>query len=475
MSKTANVPSSFRDPSGFLFIHERTLYRQVNNSYREDFDQLIGSGLYKRLVKEGLMIPFKKVSLGLAQTKDAYQVVQPQVVGFISYPYEWCFSELKDAALLTLGIQKIALEHGMSLKDASVYNVQFVKGRPVLIDHLSFEKYEEKPWVAYRQFCQHFLAPLALAAHKDIRLVQLLRIYVDGIPLDLAEKLLPTKAKLNPLLLAHIYLHVKSQQFFAARPVSLSKFKPFGFKSYRMLSLINGLESAVNGLRWEPKGTEWGDYYDSTNYSRKAFGEKKKMVEKFLKIARPKLVWDLGANTGIFSRLAAERGMRTISFDVDPAAVEKNYRQVVSDGETKLLPLVSDLTNPSGGIGWANRERMSLLERGAPPPGGGVPPTAGADTVMALALIHHLAIGNNLPFRMIAEFFAKICHFLIVEFVPKEDSQVQRLLTTREDIFDRYTRGDFEWEFGNFFTILETKEIGGSQRILYLMKNKDER
>src|SRR3990172_1859281 len=270
MSKAANVPSSFRDPSGFLFTKEGVLYRQVNKSYQPDFDLLIGSGLYQRLVKEDLMIPFKKVSLDLAPTGDAYQVVQPQAVDFISYPYEWCFSQLKDAALLTLKIQKMALEYGMSLKDASAYNIQFISGKPALIDTLSFEIYEEKPWVAYRQFCQHFLAPLALAAYTDIRLAQLLRVHIDGIPLDLASRLLPVKAKLNPQLLVHIYLHAKSQQMFSARGGQgrLGTGRGIKLRRGQLLAILNGLESAVNKLAWNPKGTEWAGYYDKTNYSK---------------------------------------------------------------------------------------------------------------------------------------------------------------------------------------------------------------
>ncbi|HJZ05578.1 MAG: hypothetical protein XU08_C0001G0011 [candidate division WWE3 bacterium CSP1-7] len=461
MSKAANVPSSFRDPSGFLFTKEGVLYRQVNKSYQPDFDLLIGSGLYQRLVKEDLMIPFKKVSLDLAPTGDAYQVVQPQAVDFISYPYEWCFSELKDAALLTLKIQKMALEYGMSLKDASAYNIQFVKGQPVLIDHLSFEKFEEKPWVAYRQFCQHFLAPLALASYSDIRLIQLMRIYIDGIPLDLAAKLLPKKALIRPQLLAHLYLHAKSQQFFAGRPQSGGMERAIRFRKSQLLGLVSGLEGAVRGLEWKPRGTEWADYYENTNYSRGAFRNKAEIVERFVRSVKPRIVWDLGANTGEFSRVAMKSSKLIVSSDIDPAAVEINYREVKSKGENRILPLVLDLTNPSGALGWAGQERMSFAERGP------------ADTVMALALVHHLAISNNLPFAKIAEFFAGICReFLIIEFVPKEDSQVQRLLATREDIFDHYTQDDFEREFGKLFTVTVKESVKGSKRTVYLLKKK---
>src|SRR3972149_4648543 len=461
MVKAASLPSSFRDPSGFLFTQEGVLYRQFNKPYQPDFYLLVGSGLYQRLVKEGLLVPFREVSSSLAQTSEAFKVIRPEPVPFVSYPDEWCFSELKDAALLTLKIQKIALEYGMNLKDASAYNIQFVKGKPVLIDHLSFEKHEEKPWVAYRQFCQHFLAPLALASYNDIRLIQLMRVYIDGIPLDLAAKLLPKKALIRPQLLAHLYLHAKSQQFFAGRTQSGGMERAIKFRKSQLLGLVSGLEGAVRGLEWKPRGTEWAEYYENTNYSRGAFRNKTEIVDKFVRSTKPRIVWDLGANTGEFSRVAMKSSKLIVSSDIDPAAVELNYREEKSKGENRILPLVLDLTNPSSGIGWAGQERMSFAERGP------------ADTVMALALVHHLAISNNLPFTKIAEFMAEICReYLIIEFVPKEDSQVQRLLTTREDIFDHYTQGDFEKEFGKLFTVTGKEPVKGSKRTVYLMKVK---
>ena len=459
MKKTSKkVEGSFRDPSGFLFSQDGTLYRQINKAYQEDFDVLIKSGLAKKLIKEKLLIPHREVSLEKAQTKDAYKVIKPTLIPFVSYPYEWSFSQLKDAALLTLKIQKIALGHGMSLKDASAYNVQFLEGRPILIDTLSFERFQEKPWIAYKQFCQHFLAPLALMAHTDIRLSQLLRVHIDGVPLDLASKLLPAKTKLNLQLLLNIHLHAKSQNYFADKPQSSSIEKQAKLSKARSIRVINGLENLIKSLEWKPKGTEWGDYYGSTNYSKKSFEHKKKIVERFLKKVKPKTAWDLGANTGEFSRIASDRKIQTTSFDIDPAAVEINYLQVKEQEEKYLLPLVLDLTNPSPAIGWENKEREPLVERGP------------ADMILPLALIHHLAISNNLPLEMIAKFFKKICRFMIIEFVPKEDSQVQKLLATRKDIFPNYNQESFEKEFKKEFKIIEKEDIKGSKRTLYLME-----
>ncbi|HYO67091.1 MAG TPA: hypothetical protein VEU33_13530, partial [Archangium sp.] len=212
--------ASFRDPSGFVFRREGIVYRQVNDSYREDFALLQGSGLHAELVQAGQLIPHEEVDLGLAAAPGAHKVLRPRQLPFVSYPYEWSFSQLQDAALLTLDVQEKALARGLSLKDASAYNVQLVDGRPMLIDTLSFEKYEEgRPWVAYRQFCQHFLAPLALMSHTDVRLGQLLRLYIDGIPLDLASRLLPGRTRFSFALGMHVHAHARSQQKYADKAV----------------------------------------------------------------------------------------------------------------------------------------------------------------------------------------------------------------------------------------------------------------
>ena len=450
--------ASFRDPSGFLFTRDGILYRQVNSVYREDYDLLMSSGLYDELAKEQLLIGHEEADVAPAAPDEAYKVIKPEPVAFISYPYEWCFSQLKDAALTTLRIQKIALTRGMSLKDCSAYNVQFHRGRPVFIDTLSFEKHREgRPWVAYRQFCRHFLATLALMSCTDVRLGRLLRVHIDGVPLDLAAKLLPRRSKLRLALLMHIHMHAASEARHA-NDAQAPKVRKMG--RLAMMGLIDSLEKAVRKLTWRPKGTEWAEYYTFTNYPAEALEEKKKLVWRFLADADPKSVWDLGANVGVFSRLASDRGIPTVAFDIDPAAVEKNYRQAAANGETNILPLLQDLTNPSPSIGWSCAERMSLLRRGP------------ADCVLALALIHHLAISNNVPLDRIAEFLSELCRFLIIEFVPKSDSQVQKMLATRQDVFAGYRRDRFEAVFGDHFSIESSAPIGRTDRTLYLMKIK---
>ena len=451
-------PASFRDPSGFLFSREGTLYRQINRVYASDYARLMESGLYEKLIKAGLLIPHVETDQAPVWEEAAFKVIQPERVPFISYPYEWSFSQLKDAALATLSIQRRALKANMSLKDASAYNIQFVHGRPVLIDTLSFETYKEgQPWVAYRQFCQHFLAPLALMALVDVRLSQFLRVYIDGVPLDLANELLPWKTRLNFGLLTNIHLHAGAQKRYAGKAVRSRR----GTMSMEALTgLIESLESTIRKLNWNPRGTEWGNYYDITNYSDAAFEHKKQLIGEWTRRVKPLLVWDLGANTGVFSRLANNAGAHTVAFDIDPAAVEQNYRQMKDEKVENLLPLVLDLTNPSPAIGWANRERDSLGQRGP------------ADMVFALALIHHLAISNNVPLSQLADFFAETGKWLAIEFVPKSDSQAQKLLASRKDIFPNYTREGFESAFAERFNIHAAIPVNESERLLYLMEKR---
>ena len=452
------LPASFRDPSGFLFSRKGILLRQINRVYAENYARLMESGLYEKLVKASLLIPHVEADADASFSADAFKTIQPERAPFISYPYEWSFSQLKDAALATLSIQKRALKMDMSLKDASAYNIQFIRGKPALIDTLSFEIYKEGlPWVAYKQFCQHFLAPLALMAHRDVRLSQLLRVYIDGVPLDLASELLPARTRFQFGLLTHIHLHAGAQKRFSDKPVAPRK---GGMSKQAMTGLIENLEATVKKLNWKPAGTEWGDYYDATNYSDAAFKHKKELVGQWANEKKPSQVWDLGANTGAFSREAASCGALVVSFDIDPSAVEKNYQTVKTSKEQNILPLVLDLTNPSPAIGWDNNERESFGARGP------------ADMILALALIHHLAISNNTPLPQAADFFARIGKWLVIEFVPKSDSQVQRLLASREDIFSAYTKEGFEEAFKEKFVIQRAEPINDSERRLYLMERR---
>lgn len=452
-SDAAREFSSFRDPSGCVYVRDGVLYRRIAPSYFSQYRALMDNGLYAELQKFGAMVAHEEIESG----EDAI-VIRPEEIPYISYPYEWSFSELKDAALLTLKLHRRALRHDMVLKDASAYNIQFINGRPVLIDTLSFDFYKEgEPWGAYGQFCRHFLAPLLLMREKDVRLNRMLSLFIDGIPLDFAAALLGGKGGL--LAKEHIVWHANS----VSKHNEDGRRSLFGGKARekasltqkQQLAIIESLIRGIEEMRLTGVETEWGDYYAHTNYSEAAAEKKGELVKAYLEKLHPATVWDLGANDGTYSKLALDVGAHVVAFDIDPVAVERNYNEVRKT-HVAMLPLVLDLTNPSPGIGFANRERTQINARQTP------------DCIMALAVIHHLAISNNLPLDMLAEWFSSLGKSLIIEFVPKEDSQVQVLLATRADIFPNYTRAGFEEAFSQFFTLKEKTQIEGTKRTLYL-------
>jgi len=455
------VSGSFRDPSGFVFSYKDQLYRQVNLSYKDDYDLLMGSGLYADLTQRGWLVKHQEAANLPLRSDAGYKIIQPAPIRFISFPYEWCFSQLKDAALLTLDIQQKALQHGMVLKDASAYNIQFDQGRPVLIDTLSFTKYiQNQPWVAYRQFCQHFLAPLALMSNKDARLNKLSQNFIDGVPLDLAGKLLPKYLLRNPGIFMHLHLQVLSQKVMQTQAEQPTRRKYTVAKS-SLIELCSHLRRTIQKLTWKPDRTDWANYYQSTNYSDPAFEFKADFIKKEVEKLKPRVIWDLGANTGFFSKcFVPDKNSLVISSDYDPGAVEINYLDCKTNGINNVLPLVIDLTNPSPSIGWENEEHQSFLKRGP------------ADLVFALALVHHLAISNNLPLEKICDLMAGIGKHLVIEFVPKEDSQVKRLLSSRDDIFSDYTPDNFIKVFSEKFTIQHQELIPGSLRQIFLMERK---
>lgn len=425
----------------------------MNRGFEADVLQFYESGLHDELASKGLIIPCEQVDSSLAETTNAAMVLRPERVPFVSYPYEWCFSQLKEAALSTLDTAAFALEKGMILKDASAYNIQFHRGKPVHIDTLSFEKYTPgKPWVAYAQFCRHFLAPLALMAFKDIRLGSLLRNYLDGIPLDLASRLLPWNTRLQPGILLHIHLHAKAIAS-AERRSSINT----ASRISDLRPLIASLHSTVSRLKWNPMQSRWSRYAQISNYSSVASESKKHIVHEFLSriTSTKKNCWDLGANTGEFSFLAERLGFDVVAWDSDPNVIETLYRKKRSS----ILPLVVDFSNPSPKQGWASQERESFASRGP------------VGVVMALALIHHLTIGNNVPLDMIAEWFASLGEWAIVEFVPKNDSQATRMLAARQDVFDDYNETGFETAMKRHFDVVAKKRISDSERCLYLFKN----
>jgi len=458
----SNHPSSFRDPSGFMFSVEGTFYRCVNKRYAVEYDKLMSSGLYKELVNRNLIISHVEVSMEDVYSEQ-YKILKPEQLEFITYPYEWSFSQLKDAALTTLTIQKIAMEYGMSLKDASAFNIQFHKGKPVFIDTLSFEVLKQEPWVAYKQFCQHFFGPLLLMRHIDPTINKITSNYIDGVPLSIISKMLPPSTKFSMGILMHIHLHAKSQTKYAsAQGDDIQGIKEKTSKKMdtnQLRGLIESLISAISEVTLNKVTTEWGDYYSFHNYSKDGFEHKKQIISEYMIQLQPQKVLDIGGNIGEFSKAVVDIASLVINTDIDPLAVEKNYQYIKKSKLEKMITLVNDITNPPPGIGVMNRERDSFIDR-----------VKGVDVVMALAIIHHLSISNNIPLEDTAKMFSALSGTLVIEFVPKTDGKVMHLLETREDIFPLYTVQGFEKAYTKYFTIEQKTPVFESERIMYLMK-----
>lgn len=448
---TQQHQASYRDPSGFVFTYNNELYRQVNKVYQKDFEHLISSGLYKELTDAGLLIKHQQIDQNFTGKESWYTTLKPQKLPYLSFPCEWCFDQLKDAALLTLQLVQTGLRHEMILKDATPYNIQLHQGKLVFIDSLSFEYYKkDQPWVAYRQFCETFLAPLALMHYHQQPLQRLLYSYPDGIPLGMASSLLPWRSRLN----LHVYLHVHLQNKIAQKKgTSESK---VSFSRQKLLNLLRSLTSVIESFRLESRGV-WSDYYSEAENRSGYLANKKSIVTEWVhRLPDITSAIDVGANEGTFSEILSSRDLLTISVDGDHFAVNKLYQSVKAKNKS-IYPIVMDLSNPSASTGILN-ERASFADRSQ------------TDLALALALIHHLVIGKNIPFEKVARFLKMLGKNLIIEFVPKSDEKVQLMLSRRKDIFDWYSEQAFVDAFAQYFRIKETKKLPPYDRTLYLME-----
>lgn len=449
-------PSSYRDPSGFVFEKNGVLYRQINNSFKEHFDQFVESGFYNSLVKKNLIIPHEDIDANLTGSSSWYKTIKPQRIEYICYPYEWSFDMLKDAALLTLQLVKEALPFNMILKDATPYNIQWHNGRLIFIDTLSFEKYEEKPWIAYRQFCETFLGPLLIMHYSNQQLPTLSLGWPDGIPLSVVRSLLPKRSRFS----LHTYLHVHLHARVSGKAKSTTD-QPSHLSKQKLLNLISSLQVLIKGLKAPEQKSTWSDYYDEAGKRNDYLEQKKKIIDDWISNAHSKTAADLGANEGEFARLLAERNICTIATDFDPYCINRLYNKIKANGQKNIQPLVIDLANPTPAVGVNNKERSSFIDR------------TEVDLVFALALIHHLVIGRNIPFEMIADLFSRVGKKLIIEFVPKEDEKIKLMLQHKKDIYTTYSEPGFVSAFEKYFRIVDRKIIPGSERILYLMTRNE--
>jgi ribosomal protein L11 methylase PrmA len=450
------ISASYRDNDGFVFKQNDTYYRLIRPSYFSHYDLLMKSGLYKNLADAGRLLQHQEMDTATFQPNVDCKIILPEQIPFISYPYEWSFDMWRDAAMVTLKIASQALGFGMILKDATPFNIQFYKGRPVFIDTLSFEKYEEgTSWVAYHQFCECFLGPLLLMHYGHRDLGKLFLIYPDGIPLDVVKSLLPLKSSFN----IHVYLHIWLQAKMANKANGEGGTKK-EFSKQKLITLLHGLISFVSGLSQKKMKSVWDDYYTDTILGNQYLEAKKIIVENFLNGIDIKSAIDLGANDGYFSLLLKDKVENIIATDFDSNCINELYRKIRKEKIKNIVPLVSTLNIPTPSIGWNNKERSSLIER------------LKVDLVLALALVHHLAIAVNIPLGFIAKWLSEMSTYLVIEFVPKSDEKVKQLLATREDIFDGYDLESFKQIFSEYFEVIINEKVGNTNRVLFLMKKK---
>lgn len=459
MSRNEKHSSSFRDPSGYVFFEEGELKRCILPFYFKQYQSLKQNNFFQKAIENQLLISYKEISVSEEEI-----ILKPETIPFITFPYEWCFNQYKEAALLTLKLHKFALEHGYILKDASAFNVAFHNGKAIFIDTLSFDFYkEDEPWRAYKQFLMHFLAPLLLAKYHGSSQLKLMSNYIDGIPLPVIASMLPAKTKLNPFLYSNIHLPAKFESKHSED--YQGKTKEGKLSKAGQIKIVDSLYAFIKDLKLN-ENSEWGNYYSKTNYSNSAFLEKETLLNAWVKSLKPKTLIDVGGNDGTFVRSLNIKLEQAIVCDIDNNAVDSNFVQMKKQKETTILPMVLDVLNPSPAIGVNNEERASFLERTA---------NFNPDVTLALALIHHMTLSGNAPFEMSAKFFSKFSKNLILEFPNREDSWVQRLLNTKGEFknhFDFYTVENFEKGYSNYFTIVEKTKIKDSHRILYLLKAK---
>jgi hypothetical protein len=378
----------------------------------------------------------------------AWKAYEQEEVPFITYPTEWSFDMYKDAALCTLKCQEIALSNGMELQDASAYNIQFIDGKPKMIDITSFVNHEGTAWRAYRQFCEHFLAPIALMSKKDVRLSQLMGTYIDGIPLDLASSLIPKSTFGSMGLGIHIHAHAKMKRSGKAKQAP-----KVGMRE--TLGILDNLKGTIKGLKSNQE-TEWDDYYNETNYTDKAKASKESLAMEWLRGTQHERIVDIGANDGKFSKMGVTQ-CNVIATDIDTNAINDLYKSGAN-----VTPLVLNFTNPTASIGWANTERKSFIER-----------LGGDNSIIALALTHHLRITYGIPFDKQFSLFSCIGKNLLIEYIPRDDSQVEFMMGGRDyRHYDDFNRGSFEHAADEYFSIKNCSPIEESGRYMYSMERQ---
>ncbi len=463
-SLTAGLePGSFRDPESRVFYSDGQVYRALSADGLSDFEALSGSGLLEdeRLVRTQREQNIEALR-GLLVHEPA-GVLKHERIPFISYPYEWTFSMLKDAALLQLDLLLASLDKDLVLKDSTPYNVQFRGARPVFVDIGSFERLRDgEPWVGYRQFCMLYLYPLLLQSLKGVPFHPWLRGSIDGITPAQMRSLLSFRDRFHRGLFTNVFLHARLEARYADRPnEAKQEVKRAGLKKEIVVANVRKMHKLVSRLDWSPPEGVWTAYGDRNSYTDDDADRKDEFV-RTVALSRPwNLVWDIGANNGRYSRIAAEGASTVVAVDADQGPVELLYRDLRDEGNEKILTLTMNLADPSPGLGWRGLERRSLPDRGKP------------DLILALALIHHVAIAANVPVKEFVDWLAGLGSALVIEFPTREDPMVKKLLAPKRDgLHPDYELGFFERCLGAWFEIERSERLESGTRVLYYARPK---
>ena len=456
-------PGSFRDPDSRVFYVGDAVYRALSTDGLDDYRALQEAGLLEdpRIVATELVDD--PPELGARLVKETAGVLRHERIPFVSYPYEWTFSMLKDAALLQLDLLLAALERDLVLKDSTPYNVQFRGARALFVDVGSFERLRPgEPWAGYRQFCMLYLYPLLLQALKGVRFQPWLRGSLEGIAATEMRGLMSARDRFRRGLPTHVFLHARFERRYADRGGEVREdLRRAGFRKALIVANVRKLRALVQRLRWDPPAGVWTAYGAHNSYSDADVVRKEDFVRDAARACSPPLVWDIGANNGRYSRLAAEHARTVVAIDADQGPLELLYRELRDEGDERILPLTIDLADPSPGLGWRGLERGALAGRGRP------------DLVLALALVHHLTISANVPVREVVDWLAGLGSALVVEFPTREDPMVKKLLAPkREGLHPDYELGHFERCLAEAFTIDRSERLGSGTRVLFLARPK---
>jgi len=444
-------PGSFRDPASHVVFEGDRVLRLLDQRGLDGWNALSNTKFFERATGDGRLIESKLVD---SPDGGSAAALEHPKVPFISYPYEWTFSMLKDAALLQLDLLAEALADGITIKDATPFNIQFVDGRPVFIDIGSFEEYAAgEPWIGYRQFTRQFLFPLMLRAEAGVPFQPWLRGNPEGPTAGDVRRLLGFWQRLKPANLMHVSLQARMEERMSGAAVR-NELKTAGFSADLILANVKKLRKLVDGFTWSGSGEGWIEYQSCTHVGRDR-ESKGAFLRQALDTHRPGRVLDMGANDGHFSKLAAESGAVAIAVDGDEPVLDALYRQ-----GSRVSIVLTDLTNPSPSQGWAGEERPGLIARAQP------------DLVVAYGLIHHLIYTASIPPPAVIEWLAGLGCPVVVEFVAAEDEMVAKLTANKmeAELHPGRTQSDFETLVAPHFETLATESLGNGTRALYSLQ-----